>query len=63
MFGKSFKPNSLKSNSIENENEKSKFIFYSENEKEFSHQIELVINLSNFQNIVVYVLNHILLIL
>ena len=50
MFGKSFKPNSLKSNSIENENEKSKFIFYSENEKEFSHQIELVINLSNFQN-------------
>ena len=48
MFGKSLKSNSL--NSLENENEKSKFIFYSENEKQFSHQIELVINLNNFSN-------------
>ena len=48
MFGKSLKSNNL--NSLENENEKSKFIFYSENEKQFSHQIELVINLNNFSN-------------
>ena len=48
MFGKSLKSNNL--NSLENENEKSKFIFYSENEKQFSHQIELVINLNNYSN-------------